>query len=321
MKAGKIFAKGLRKLYRITHPNVVHNHVTIPDEAINETIVRLINDNKPFCIARLGTVDFNAMQYGFLCHESYWKRLKSFIQGFTTSYEPTAELAKGALDTLCFNSGFFPYDYTLMDKFYSQTINDFKLIDILGVMPWNKEDLFVDSYSKEVEYCNFARLEPYDYNKPWTRALKGKKVLIIHPFADSIEKQYARRELLWENKDVLPEFELKTIKAVQSVAGEKVPFDTWFDALHHMERQMDAIDYDIAILGCGAYGFPLAAHAKRSGKQVIQLGGATQILFGIKGKRWDELPEVNKFYNEYWVYPSKAETPKNAKKVEGGCFW
>lgn len=34
---------------------------------------------------------------------------------------------------------------------------------------------------------------------------------------------------------------------------------------------MDAYDYDVAIIGCGAYGMHLAAHAKRKGKIAIHL--------------------------------------------------
>ena len=50
-----------------------------------------------------------------------------------------------------------------------------------------------------------------------------------------------------------------------------------------MKSQMDQTDYDIALIGCGAYGFPLAAHAKRMGKQAIHMGGSLQLLFGIRG--------------------------------------
>lgn len=88
-----------------------------------------------------------------------------------------------------------------------------------------------------------------------------------------------------------------------------------------MKAQMDAIDYEVAIIGCGAYGFHLAAHAKRTGHKAVHLGGATQILFGIKGKRWDEMPAVNKLFNKYWVYPPQTDRPKNYDKVEGGCYW
>ena len=80
------------------------------------------------------------------------------------------------------------------------------------------------------------------------------------------------------------------------------------------------IDFDVAIIGCGAYGFPLAAKLKRAGKITIHLGGAVQILFGIKGSRWDN-GEVSKFYNEYWVRPDDKDKPQNANNVENGCYW
>ena len=98
-----------------------------------------------------------------------------------------------------------------------------------------------------------------------------------------------------------------------------------------MEDEMDKTDYDICLIGCGAYGFPLAAHAKRKGKKAVHLGGALQLLFGIKGKRWEakdyatkwHLPQdaYSSLFNEYWVRPSINETPSTALKVEGGCYW
>ena len=85
-----------------------------------------------------------------------------------------------------------------------------------------------------------------------------------------------------------------------------------------------AKEADVAIIGCGAYGFPLAAKLKQAGKQAIHLAGATQLLFGIKGKRWEEntaFAYVQKFFNDAWVYPSDEDKPKAADKVEGGCYW
>ncbi len=222
----------------------------------------------------------------------------------------------------CNNAGFFPNDLSLMHKYKKRLLEeDAKYCDYLCCSEWIREDLAKPFLCPQVKYAPLAALEPYDYNQPWSSALENKRVLIIHPCAETIEKQYKRRRQLWENPKVLPEFELITVKAVQSIAGETVPFKDWFEALHHMESQMDSIDYDIAIIGCGAYGFSLAAHAKRMGKKAIHLGGATQILFGIKGKRWDEIPAVNKFYNDFWVYPSMEETPKHKDSVENGCYW
>jgi len=93
--------------------------------------------------------------------------------------------------------------------------------------------------------------------------------------------------------------------------------------LESMKQKIENIDFDICIIGCGAYGFPLAAHVKRMGKKAFHLAGVTQLLFGIKGRRWEESevwPYMNLF-NENWVRPSDNEKPNNAQKVEGGCYW
>ena len=88
-----------------------------------------------------------------------------------------------------------------------------------------------------------------------------------------------------------------------------------------MENKIKDIEFDISIIGCGAYSFPLASFIKTLGKKSIVLGGATQILFGIKGKRWDNNAKINRFYNDYWVRPMSNEIPKDANKVENGCYW
>jgi hypothetical protein len=228
-------------------------------------------------------------------------------------------------DILCFNSGFFPNDEGKILEF-SRLMRDLsKHVDLLGVWSLGMEDYIVKTYLKSAKLCKFNTLFPTYSEKPrinWTAALKNKKVLVIHPFEETIKKQYAKREFLFDDKNILPEFELKTIKAVQTIAGEKdARFKTWFDALNYMYEKALETDFDVALVGCGAYGFPLSAKLKVAGKQVIHMGGATQILFGIKGKRWEQIPAVFKLYNEHWVFPAESETPLHAKAIEGGCYW
>lgn len=86
-----------------------------------------------------------------------------------------------------------------------------------------------------------------------------------------------------------------------------------------MKNKMKEVDFDIAIIGCGAYGMPLAVEAKRIGKQAVHMGGATQIFFGIKGARWDNT--MKERYNEYWIRPGENEQCNNQSIVEGGCYW
>jgi len=121
----------------------------------------------------------------------------------------------------------------------------------------------------------------------------------------------------------LPVFELKTVKAVQSIAGSIVGFETWFDAYSYMCDEIAKVNFDIAIIGAGAYGLPLASFVKRLGRQAIHMGGVTQILFGIKGRRWevDYAESIAKLFNEHWISPSQSEIPKGHNRVEEGCYW
>lgn len=291
-------------------------------EQLNKYIYNGLLNDKPFMVARFGSVELDSALYIYLCDLPLWKRYKLYIQKKIPFIRYDKKFAQQLIDPLCNNAGFFPNDILLLSLYKNRLLEiDTPCVDCCCCSQWVNEDLALPFFPCNIKFAELNDMEPYDYLQPWSSTLKGKKVLVVHPFADTIVKQYSKRDLLWESKDVLPEFELHTIKAVQSIAGEKTQFNNWFDALHYMENQMDSIDYDIAIIGCGAYGFSLAAHAKRSGKKAIHLGGATQILFGIKGKRWDDMPVVNKFYNKYWVYPSADETPKNNNKVEGGCYW
>ena len=227
-------------------------------------------------------------------------------------------------------SGFFPSTEENLMKFGEMMIEDSKQLDILGSWLLDEETMITD-FNLNLTKVTLLALEPYWSKNPWSRVLEGKKVLVIHPFASLIEQQYKeKREVLFDDKQVLPKFDLKTIKAVQSLGGD-CEYSDWFEALDSMKKQMDATDYDIVLLGCGAYGFPLAAHAKRMGKQAVHLGGALQLLFGIRGRRWDnpnygiqEFGKQNTYktlFNSFWVYPSNGLVPSKATQVEGGCYW
>ena len=293
-------------------------NVNLTSSELNQLLFDKIESDSPFMVCRFGSTEFENFSYEYTMRQSLIKRYKWYIKGWLPTIHRSIDLENKIMGRLCNNSGFFPYDRNLLARYADLVLHDLPQIDILGV--WLQENLF-NEMLKHVRKGALGALEPYDYALPWTSALKGKKVLVVHPFEETIRSQYKNRDKLWENQEMLPVFELHTIKAVQSIAGEKVPYDDWFAALHSMEEQMDAIEYDVAIIGCGAYGFHLAAHAKRMGKKAIHLGGATQVLFGIKGKRWDENPAVSKYYNDYWVYPSSSEKPQQANRVEDGCYW
>jgi hypothetical protein len=56
-------------------------------------------------------------------------------------------------------------------------------------------------------------------------------------------------------------------------------------------------------------------------RPALHLGGALQLLFGIRGRRWQAMPRYAALMNEFWVRPLPQETPAAAASVDGGCYW
>jgi hypothetical protein len=273
----------------------------------NDRIGELISRGEPLMVARLGATELLCLRYYLEKRRAKNKTYSDKVRSYLSTY-----------------SGFFPVDDQSLDAFSQLFLDQLQELDVMAVWFNQYEHVISNTFCPNAELVDLTCLEPFWYTSPWSSRLAGKKVLVIHPFAESIRKQYAEnRTLLFPSPDILPEFDLKTIAAVQSIAGAKVGFPTWFDAYRHMCDEMARIDFDICLIGAGAYGLPLAAFAKQLGRQAIHMGGVTQILFGIKGKRWEELyaDSTALMFNEHWVRPLPSETPENSNSVEKGCYW
>lgn len=278
----------------------------------NRWIADKIESGKLFMVARFGNTELSVMT----------SVLKRRIMGNTPE---TQERFDKWFYRLGEFSGFFPAIPELAEAFTDLMLESCKEVDLLAMWHCQMDDFVITEYMPETRLTFLNYLEPWRCKEPWSKALGfggGKTVLVIHSFEESIREQYLRREELFPETEILPKFDLKTLKAVQTIAGEEDNrFATWFEALEYMYEEAMKIDFDIAILGCGAYGFPLAAKLKRAGKQVIHMGGVTQILFGIKGSRWVNNPRSQIEFNDAWVYPKESETPKMSEKVENNCYW
>lgn len=262
-----------------------------------------LQKDKPSMIARFGSVEIKAILY---------PKLPVIIKAF---------LKKRIFHDMEVNAGFFPSDEKNIQRFSDLLMEDMQLLDILG--SWRMEERFLQKNFQSAKRIQLSALEPYLQKEPWTQILTGKKILVVHPFSETIENQYRHyRKNLFKDKRILPDFKtFETIKAVQTIAGNRGIYKDWFEALNFMKHEIDKKDFEVAIIGCGAYGFPLAAHVKRLGKKAIHMGGPTQVLFGIKGKRWIERDDFKTIINDFFVFPNDNDKPKNSTKVEGGCYW
>lgn len=291
-----------------------YRYVEFFDQEANDLVDNMLSDAKPCLITKFGTIELDYL----VNYEMVSRKHHSIVDIFNyiRGFYPSLWSLK-PLDWLCSNAGFFPNDTTLLKDFYLEYMKVLPQIDILGSYIY-EEKVFDEKINNAKRVNLHGYYYPFFYKNPWTRRLKGKKVLVISPFDKEIEQQYRNREKLFADTDVLPEFTLITYKAVQSMLGIKTDYETWFDALQKMKNDIANIDFDIALIGCGAYGMPLAAHVKMKGKQAVHLAGNTQLLFGIIGKRWQDMPQTAKFMNEYWIHPSNNSIPKNHSRIEGG---
>ena len=278
-------------------------------EEANDMIGKAIEAGKPFMAGRYGAVELRAT----------WK-VRNGNKGFIYPY-------RSSLMSLCENAGFFPEDKDLMIKFSELMRWSTYRANLMAVCFNPMEEWMLKTYGNNPEYCELHSIDPFLAPNPWSAKLEGKKVLVIHPFEQTIKSQYQKRELLFPNRNVLPSFNLRVVKAVQTILGNQDErFATWFDALDYMYNEAMKEDFDVAIIGCGAYGFPLAAKLKEAGKIAIHMGGVTQLLFGIKGTRWEKVYKngyEELCRNEHWVRASASERPKrfDTLEIQGGAYW
>ena len=294
------------------------NNVQIKDNEASLLIKSYINSNEPLMIARFGSNELNVILNYFFINNSIIHNFSNVISGKPFFFK----IKDGIIKNFNLVAGFFPCDMKNIERYVEMSLTDLSEIDILG--SWMEHEKYLFPYFNMNHKRVFLEdLSSFNHSEPWSNALAGKKVLVVHPFTDTIHNQFKKRQFLFKDKSVLPEFDLKIVKAVLSYANNETVYRDWFEALDSMTEKVYATDFDIAIIGCGAYGMPLAARIKRMGKQAIHMGGAVQCLFGIKGKRW-ESPSYNyqgKYYNDYWVRPSEAEKPKHSDKVEDSTYW
>lgn len=283
---------------------------TIP--SIFDELADRIESGKPMLLARLGSSE--GAITGSFCEKNL---------GEKKSYEDWL------IDFFYLTSGFFSDDYDnkekAIDEYAQLTLNGIGECDYLSAF-WPSRPympFFFKYYAKNTTptFSDFGPYFDYPTSRTWLRALEGKRVLVINSFTESIEQQYKRKEKLVKSKEYeLPVFELLTYKTFVTQVGERPSeFKNFFQVLDKMIDDIKKIDFDIALIGAGAYGFPLAVEVKRMGKIALETCGATPLFFGIYGER-QVRHGIEQYITDAWIRPIE-EPPKRFKEVEGGCYW
>lgn len=162
----------------------------------------------------------------------------------------------------------------------------------------------------------------------WTRALRGKTVLVVHPFAATIAGQLAKgNAALWGEwaEHMMPSsVRFKLAKAPQNL-GNLTEQNSWSEAYSELVSRVEAQgSFDLAVISCGGLGMLLGAHLRATNRSSMYMGGALQLWFGIIGKRWagQWMPRTN----HNWTRPLPQDVPntffrRSAKSGDGSAYW
>lgn len=302
----------------MTEPTRSHPLLTQTEGA--QELVRAVQTAAPYAAGKLGTSEFDALCW-YLAHRR-------------NKLHPLA-YQHHVYQHMVMNAGLFPARQETLDQWAEHMLEHvLPAMDLL--VEWNPlsklhEYYFLEAHAPHSKRTVLRALEPYyeaDPSNRYTLAIpEGEKIAIISPFADSLMKQCSKLHLIWP----IP---------VWSVNHLFVPIQTFFSPLVATEQHqwparikswqtacVDIVEKVISVgakyvlIGCGALSLPIAVALKQAGCVAIHTGGATQILFGIKGRRWDNHGVISKFYNDNWKRPYPHEVPTLATAIENGCYF
>ena len=288
-------------------------------------IVAEFTSGQPFFIGRNGSTEMELL--------TYW--LYKTANGLPWPPELMAKIQR--------YSGVWPPTQDAIEEWATTYLASLRELDGLAAgwyAPYAPtETRILDEYAPQAFRTPLRSLEPY-YVEPklrWSQHLANKRVAVISSFADSIYTQYTAEtpmsKTVWssvkEPETLMPGsivlMPIRTYFPDTISAGDRTSWprgvESWKDAVDFIVKQTKALKPDVALIGCGGLGMIIAAELKRAGISAIVLGGAIQVLFGIKGSRWANHDIISKFWNQHWIWPSISETPSAAGSIEGGCYW
>ena len=283
----------------------------------------LVSD-KPVFIGRNGSTEMAAV--------AFWNKYRNTSapnKAGVRSWEPSI------LRNLYCGVGIWPETVEAADAWAKEYVESLKALDGVAAgwyEPFRAEEsILLTTYAPDAFRMPLRSLEPY-YVEPllqWTQMMAGKRVAVISSFAQTIEQQTYKTGIWADSKTILPP--TTTWIPIRAYYPPKISMggstgwpagiNDWSSAADMLVEKVRMSGATVAIIGCGGLGMIVGGRLKQLGISAIIMGGAVQVLFGIKGARWQTHSIISKFWNDSWVWPAPSETPIGAFKIEGGCYW
>lgn len=228
---------------------------------------------------------------------------------------------------------------------YEETVPLMEESDILGFVDISGEisrSEFINKFNHSMLffYDAFYMMDPggllgYSHlgpiENPWTKYLKGKKVVVVTSHAESVKHQWEiGLDKVWGNKlELIAPFELvNVIRAPYHIELDDRQYENvecWEDTVAEISVLLDDTDYDVLLSGATTMSPFLVWHAKNQEKVGIQTGGTLGLWFGLLMSRWTNVPGYSAWhamYNEHWMRPLDIDKPQKPFPGESGfAYW
>uniref|UniRef100_A0A6C0HMH5 Glycosyltransferase n=1 Tax=viral metagenome TaxID=1070528 RepID=A0A6C0HMH5_9ZZZZ len=293
------------------------------------TIQGTLQGTTPLFIGKIGSVE-----------------LRTIIESILISKGIIADYSDGIKYEACNCAGLYPNNKVNFINFMSIYLEAMRHINIMA--SWNDniievEETIWNDYALSQKgdenrvklLIDLPALEPF-YTTPdnwWQHLYQNKTILVISPFTKSIQQQLANRDKVWQGRwtNFWPSnitFKFINFPHPYFLLSEQEKINMPTNSLDLLTKYKGKIancgEFDLALIGIGAYSIPLASYIKgQMLKTAIHLGGGLQMMFGVAGSRWKESnnPFFKEYINEHWISPLAEEIPPGYKHQENGCYF
>ena len=149
----------------------------------NTWIAQKLKAGEPFCVTRFGADELEVTQdWRRRTDRSALGRAMEILASGDPIYASTRARARLK------QRGLHPLTPDTQKRFHDVMVEAMPGIDLLG--SWIAGETWFRDYLDEVSVASIDELEPYFSDSPWSAKLAGKKVLVVHPFASTITRQY-----------------------------------------------------------------------------------------------------------------------------------
>ena len=277
-----------------------------------------ISAGRPYATGKLGFTEQTLLSYPLLLERDPGAlRIRAF----------EISLAARALP----HSGLVPADASFYRRFSDRLAEDLRRLDCLGLLASlspNELDV-VRGHRYEGKLTGFLNQEPdrgnpADESSCYLPSIRGRRLLIVHPFAGLLRDRANREtfEAVWGTTGKRW-FEPASVEAVEFPYGfepaTQERYGTAERLLDEITAEIESADFDVALIAAGMLGIPIAAFVKSLGAVGISLGGHLQIVFGVYGERWLNDPGYRDYFNDAWIRVPPDLAPDPA--TTGENYW